>query len=183
MALVSIGTSVAKCTPTSTPAAPELLIELRPDQWVQYQGCAAQLRGEGLIPTDFRWPDGRADGRWTAGGMEFWLRRMRPPGHKGSYASWADVDYWLLRVSVAGRTWNDVRRRQLERRAAELVDELYALTPAGNREWESRFARYWQAKEDGPFQSFLAGVLPQRKRPGRPRKARPGVGVRKGLGA
>lgn len=173
MALASIGTSVATRTPTSVPAAQELLIELRPDEWAQYQGCAAQLCGEGLIPADMCWPAGHASRHWTANGLEFWLRRMRPPGHKGNYASWAGLDYWCLRVTVAGRTWSDERLRKLERRAADLADEFYALTPAGNREWESRFARYWQAKKDEPFQSFLAGVLPHQKRPGRPRKARP----------
>ena len=44
----------------------ELRIEISRDEWAQYEGTAAQLQDEGLIPKDFEWPQAAADSRWEA---------------------------------------------------------------------------------------------------------------------
>lgn len=167
MAHVTSGTSAATSTPTPTLAAPELLIDARPDLWVEYVGTAQQLEGEGLIPAAFEWPKARRSKFWNADGFAFWLRRTRPAGHTGRLGSWTSADSWFLRVTVQGRDWHWDQRRRVERKAMELAALIHSQSPQGEREHYERCARFFKARDDVAFQAFKAVVLPERKRPGR----------------
>lgn len=144
-------------------AAPgrELIIDIQQDEWVEFEGEAAQLVAEGLIPNGFEWPRAAADKFWEANGFYYWLRRTRPDGHKGPMRSWLELDNWFVRVRVAGRDRVWITRRKLERKAEELrVECYYRLTSEGERERSAKWHRYWQAHEDKAFQAFKAKLLP-----------------------
>jgi hypothetical protein len=159
----------AHATTNPTDTAPELRIEIWPDDWAQYTGTAAQLQAEGLIPDGFEWPQAAADKRWEANGFDYWLRRTRPDGHKGPMRSWLEVDNWFLRVSVTGRDYHWRTRRGLERKAEALRAEYHRHTAAGAREWEAAWHRYWQTVKDKRFQAFKA-LVPGLVAPKRGRK-------------
>lgn len=143
-------------------AAPgrELILNIQQDEWAQFEGEAAQLVAEGLIPDGFEWPKADDNKRWKTNGFDYWLRRKRPEGHKGTKRSWLELDNWLVRVSVTGRGHAWCVRRGLERKAEELRAEYYRHTPEGSREWSANWSRYWQARQDKAFQAFKAKLIP-----------------------
>jgi hypothetical protein len=156
--------------PATMHAAPfsdrELRIEIWPDEWADYIGAAAHLQAEGLIPEGFEWPRAADHERWEAGGFTYWLRRVRPEGHKGPMRSWLALDHWCLRVWVAGRDYAWYTGQQLARKAAALKAEFHRHTPQGRREWDALCKRYWAACSDRHFQSFKAlvpGLVPPKR--------------------
>ena len=160
------------CSGTSPPPAMrqderELLIDIWPDFWAHYEGTAAQLEAEGLIPEGFEWPQAAADKCWEAGGYAYRLRRTRPDGHKGPMRSWLELDNWFVRVSVPGRNGaNWGARRRLERRSEELKADYYNQTAAGSLKWEANWARYLAAINDVKFKAFKAlipGLIPPKR--------------------
>lgn len=155
------------------PAERELIIDVRRDDWVQYEGTAAQLIAEGVIPEGFEWPRAAADKRWDANGLDYWFRRTRPEGHKGPMKSWLEVDNWVIRIQVTGRDVHWCNRRAIERKAEELRDEIYRQSPAGRHAWNASCGAYWKAHEDKAFQAFKSILVPERKRPGRKPKGAP----------
>lgn len=145
---------------------PELHIEIWPDDFVFYTGSAAQLRAEGLMPDGFEWPKAAETHHWSAGGFDYWLRRMRPKGHKGPMRSWLVMDNWLLRVHVTGRDRQWTIRRALERKSEDLRAMYFRQTAEGARQWEAACSRYFQALDDKRFQAFKAlvpGLLPPKR--------------------
>ncbi len=163
---VAHATTAHTAAPTPTDPAPELRIEIWPDDWAQYTGTAAQLQAEGLIPDGFEWPKAAADQCWEAHGFDYWLRRTRPDGHKGPMRSWLEVDNWLLRVSVTGRDYHWRTRKGLERKAEALRAEYHRHTAAGAREWDAAWRSYWQTVEDKRFQAFknlVPGLVPPKR--------------------
>lgn len=154
--------------PAATPDLGErdLIIDVRRDDWVQYEGTAAQLVAEGLIPKDFEWPRAAADKRWEANGFDYWLRRTRPEGHKGPMRSWLELDNWFIRVEVTGRDYHWRTRQSLKRQAEELAAAYHRHTAAGSAEWNANWKRYWATVEDKAFQAFKAkipGLIPQKR--------------------
>lgn len=149
----------------------ELHISIWRDYWAQFEGCAAQLIAEGLIPDNFKWPHASDSEYWEVNGFEYWLRRTRPEGHKGPQKSWLGIDNWVVRVTVSGRDYNWSRRRDLERRAEELRAELYGRPVEGLQKLETNFARYLEAHRDKSFQAFksLIPALVSRKRGRKPK--------------
>lgn len=160
---------------TEQPAEREIIIGVHPDEWVQYEGTAAQLQAEGLIPEGFEWPLAATIKDWKAEGFDYWLRRKRPEGHKGPMRSWLELDNWFIRIKVSGRDWHWAQRRAIERKAEALRDEIYHLSPAGQREWDANWRRYWAARADKAFQAFKAISVPERKKPGRKPKSEAGA--------
>lgn len=157
-------------------SAGELIINLWPDDCVFYEGTAAQLIDEGLVPEDFNWPRGRASKEWEANGFDCWLQRKRPAGHKGPMRTWLDADNWLLRVTVSGRDNSWSRARKLDRQAKELEAERYRLTADGQREWRASWQRTLAAIRDPAYQRFkllVPGLVPP-KRGRKPRAAHQG---------
>lgn len=163
---MKVGPEITSTATTPPSTAPELRIEIRPDDWAQYTGTAAQLQAEGLIPDGFEWPRAAAAEYWEAGGFDYRLRRTRPEGHKGPQRSWFEVDNWCMQVSVTGRDYNWRTRRGLERKAEALRAEYHRHTAAGAREWEASCVRYWQTVQDKRFQAFKAlvpGLVPPKR--------------------
>jgi hypothetical protein len=165
---MATNTLLAGAVPASATAlgARELIITLFPDDYVQYEGTAAQLVAEGLIPEDFEWPRAAADRRWEANGFDCWLRRTRPAGHKGPMRSWLEMDNWFIRVAVTGRDGQWVTRRRLERKVEELRAMERRCTAAGSAEWRANWERYLAAGSDKKFQSFKAmipGLIPPKR--------------------
>lgn len=151
---------------------PELRVEIWPDEFAQFIGTAAQLTAEFPLLQDIEWPSGSADKHWTAGRFVYWLRRVRPEGHKGPKSSWVTLDSWFLRTRVEGRDYRWHAQRRVQRMAAELKAEQYRLTPAGNAEWSAKWERRWAAERDSAFQAFKArvpGLVPPKR--GRKTKA------------
>ena len=159
----------------AAPAQPEreLRINLWRDNVVMFEGTAAQLQAEGVIPDELEWPRAAADANWEAGGFDYSLCRCRPAGHKGPMSSWLALDNWRIRIGVIGRDYRWGIRRSLERKAEELRADYYRHTTAGAREWEANWRRYWQTVEDKRFQKFKAlipGLIPP-KRGRKPRQS------------
>jgi hypothetical protein len=157
-------------------STPELHIEIWPDEWAQYTGTAAELEAEGLIPDGLEWPRAAAETRWEANGFSYWLRRVRPEGHKGPMRSWLEGDCWRVRVRVTGRDYHWCVRRGLERKAEELRAEYHRHTDAGARESSAAFNRFWQTRRDERFQAFKA-LVPGLVPPKRGRKPKPQTSV------
>lgn len=143
--------------------APELCIEIWRDAWAEYEGTAAQLIAEGLIPDRFKWPKAATDAYWEVNGFKYWLRRTRPRGHKGPIKSWLELDNWRIRVTAAGRDYHWCARRALARKAEELRTEYH-------RQPGEVLIRYWAARDDDAFQAFKL-LVPGLVLPGRGRKA------------
>lgn len=155
----------------------ELIIDVRPHDRVHYEGTAAQLVAEGLIPEGFEWPRAAADKRWEANGFDYWLRRTRAEGLKCPMRAWLEMDNWFIRVEVTGRDWTWRARRNIEEKAEALRDEIYRQSAAGRREWEVNWSRDRKTQEDKAFQAFKSIFVPERKKPGRKPKAQASEGT------
>lgn len=150
----------------STTGSADLRVQMNLDHWVQFEGTAAQLIAEGLIPEGFKWPKAAAEVHWEANGFDYWLRRTRPDGHKGPMSSWLTLDNWFVRVEVTGRDYIWRTRRVLGRKAEALLIEFYEQTPAGQRERNANFDRYWSARQDPAFHAFkmrIPGLVPPKR--------------------
>lgn len=159
-------------TPTTTPER-ELKIHIykRSFEFWEYEGTRAQLEAEGVIPPSTEWPQGKRVLYWNQGRLRFWLGRARPDGVKGPMSVWASGDWWFVRCDIPDDIANPGGWR-IQQKARELAQEIHAQTPAGRREWNERFNRYWAAQKDAGFQAFKTTFIPQRKKPGRPAKTR-----------
>ena len=153
----------------------ELQITIWPDGVARFEGSAAQLEAEGITAKGFKWLRAAAFVRWEANGFDYVLCRTRPQGWKGSKTTWFEVDNWTVNISVTGRDYFERNRLKLVRKSAELQAELQAecrrRTPAGLREWETKWSHYFDARDDKAFQAFKAlipGLIP----PKRGRKAK-----------
>ena len=102
----------------------ELHITIWHDEFARLEGSAAQLVAEGFIPEGFEWPRARVDSQWEANGFDYWLRRTRPEGWKGSMKSWSEVDNWFIRITVTGRDYIERSRLALVRESAVLQGEF-----------------------------------------------------------
>lgn len=75
---------------------------------VNYEGTAAQLDAEGLIPAGFEWPSHVDPITWEADGFTHRLVRMRPRSFEGSkrayLAAAGTVDNWQLSVRSSAST-------------------------------------------------------------------------------
>lgn len=145
----------------------EVIISVRRDGWLSYEGSAAQLVAEGLIPKDFCWPDAAAYQRWEANGFEYSLRRARPNYHKGSMRTWLEKDNWLMFINVVGRDTPWYIRQNVEFQAEKLRAAQYRATAAGQREWNAKWELHWAARNDKAFQAFKSILVPKCKKPSR----------------
>jgi hypothetical protein len=144
----------------------ELRIRIHRDSIAWFEGTAASLIAEGLVPDGLEWPRGACTARfWEANGLRYQLRRQRPDGHKGPMKSWLELDNWCVLSTALDREWS--ARTKLERKAEELRAEYRRrLTAAGAAEWEAEGRRYWAAFDDRKFQAFKAlipGLIPPRR--------------------
>jgi hypothetical protein len=137
------------------------------DFCTDFEGTAAQLTAEGLLPSDFEWPPEDRHECWTVNGVGYEVFRRRPSGHKGPKRSWLGLDNWCLRIKVSDPTGCRRQQRVIERKARELQDEIFSQSLQGAREREIRFARHAIACQDKAFQAFKAGLLPSRRKVGR----------------
>lgn len=150
-------------------AASELHIEIDVRSSVCWTGTRAQLEAEGLSPKGRAWPTGRECVSWIDGGLGYRVFRARPTGYKGSYRSWQDADSWRLFCEVPNTPGRheDARLWHAERAVAQ---ERFRRSAAGMAQEHRCMAAY----NDDAFRSFLAAVLPERKKPGRKPRAQGG---------
>lgn len=163
--------TAAAPTTTHTTTVRELVVRFSrfAGGYWQYEGTRAQLEAEGVIPPDTQWPQGKKCLWWTEGRLRFRLCRTRPNGAKGSASVWAQADWWCLHCQTTTDP-NPVAGR-IQALASEMAKAIHESTPAGHREWFERFNRYQASRADKAFQGFMAALLPQRKKPGRPAQA------------
>lgn len=156
---------------THESAAAELRIDIYPRGYVSWRGSSEQLRDEGLIPPDFVWPSRNEPKCWTADGFDFILWRCRPEGIKVPRAVWWQGDHWFLRRTLHSHGLDGWAAARIYEKERELAFERWKQT----REGFAQSARYFQARCDEAFQSFLvlAAGLHKRKR-GRKAKAQQG---------
>ena len=169
-------TATPAALPLTELAAPELgereiIIDVRPHLWIQYEGTRAQLEDEGLIAKDADWPARATDIRWKKGGFDYWLRRTRPAGLKGPKRTWLEMDNWFIRVEVADRPSDWRARRGIEEKRDALRAEIHSCSPLGRFERSIQWQTLWAARDDKAFQAFKSTFAPERKRPGRKPKA------------
>ena len=108
----------------------ELDISIWQGDSVQYEGSAAQLKAEGLIPRDFddiEWPRADEPQCWQVGGFDYILVRQRPAGRRGPWTTW---DNWWLRVSVTGKRNRQLRAKDARRDDGGFQSFLRSLMPA-----------------------------------------------------
>lgn len=133
----------------------------------EYHGTKTMLEGEGIIPEGFEWPEGYNRVCWEDDQFNYWLRRHRPEGAKGSRKQFANVDWFQLRWDLIDA--NQLRRR-IARKEKELKDLVYLHSSKGSAENQSCRERYWKAQDDKQFQAFKAKI-PCLATAGRDRKA------------
>lgn len=132
-----------------------VIIDLRGLDITEYHGTKAMLESEGIIPEDFEWPEGYNDVRWKDDKFNYWLRRNRPEGAKGSRKQFANVDWFELRWELINA---DSLKREIARKVKELEDLVYLHSSKGSAENQSRWERYHKAKDDKQFQAFKAKI-------------------------
>lgn len=132
-----------------------VIIDLGGLDITEYHGTKTMLESEGIIPEGFEWPEGYNNVRWKDDQFEYWLRRQRPEGAKGSRKQFADVDWFQLRWDLID---TNPFSRELARKAKELKDLIYRNSQEGFAESEARWARYWKAQDDKQFQAFKAKI-------------------------
>ena len=145
---------------TAQRATDDVAITIWPDFWT-IDGTAAQLTAEGFIPDDVEWPaSGREAQKWEANGVKFRLVRVRPPGYKGSFASWQAIDYWSVRGCCVEDLDGDVlQRRAIERQARELEEARWLHSAAGRAYRNMQWQRTLAALRDQGFQRFKTRIL------------------------
>lgn len=154
-------------TGTAALLASDLTIHVTPRAYTSYQGTAAQLIAEGLIPDGFKWPTGANRVTVTVGRFEHWIFRTRPEGHKGPMSSWVNGDCWHLRRSLANQPRNGFREADIYAKTMELAETIYR----GTAEWNRTFYRAYETRKDDKYQAFRLQLLGEPKRGrGRPAK-------------
>lgn len=133
----------------------------------EYHGTKAMLEGGGIIPEGFEWPEGYNRVCWEDDQFNYWLRRHRPEGAKGSRKQFANVDWFQPRWDLID---SNPLRRQIARKEKELKDLVYLHSSKGSAENQSCRERYWKAQYDKQFQAFKAKI-PCLATTGRDRKA------------
>lgn len=133
------------------PAEREMLIAIYPRAYSQWTGSSSQLKAEGLIPADFKWPECRGSSRWSTDGFDYWVQRCRPAGMKGSMRQWTRGDYWFLRRELAACK-GDWTEADIYEKQCALAKVLWRQTPAA----DAQSNRSWKAHEDKKFQAFKA---------------------------
>lgn len=158
--------SLGAAAPVS--GADALIVDVSPDTgWLAYRGTRAQLEAEGLIPSDFQWPEAYNRTSWFAGVNAFRLVRTRPALAKGSRKQMATNDYWSLRISMRHEPVGHHYTRDIWRQAEALKLAIYRATPAGIAAAELEMRCILAAKNDQVFQSVLAACLPATRKTSR----------------
>ena len=156
---------------TAALLASDLLINIVPRAYASYQGTAAQLIAEGLIPGDFKWPSGAGHATVKADSFCLCVFRTRPEGHNGPKSSWISGDYWHLRRELTHQPINGRIEAAIYAKQMELAEIIYL----GTTEWRDTFHRACRARMDDKYMAFrthLLGDLAPRKR-GRPARSSP----------
>lgn len=142
-----------------------LIVEIRETIGIsEFHGTRAMIEGEGIIPAKTEWPQGYDNLYWQAGQFNYWLRRERPPGAKGSRRQFIDCDWWFLRWELTEQP--SYAAREIKRKTKELSDAIYRQSAIGRAENDEHWSRYWKAKEDDGFQAFKAlipGLVPPKR--------------------
>lgn len=135
----------------------------------RFEGSRAQLEAEDAIPSDIDWPDGTQSVSWEVDTLRYRLRRARPDDLKGPMKLWTSGDWWRLTCEPINRP--NIFDQLLSEKWAALNEELYRQSPEGRMEFSARWCACLAARQDKAYQAFRALCIPERKKPGRPRKS------------
>ena len=135
----------------------------------EYQGTRATLEAEGIIPAGTDWPEGYNDLYWQDSKFRYWLRRERPEGHKGPRREFLSVDWWMFRCDPLEA--ESIGARTIKRKAKELADIIYRASAKGQAESNAHWRRYFNARDDKPFEAFKAACGIVKGRREQPRKS------------
>lgn len=138
----------------------EILIDVSAEfGWAHYQGTASQLIDEGLVKSDFDWPNRTERKCWEEDGFEYSVRRIRPKGYKGSMSSWLKLNHWCFSIGMPDHDYSWCQKR---RERAFANTEL----PLSPKERADRM-RYMNALLDKEFQAFKSIFVPDFPKRGR----------------
>jgi len=139
----------------ATLIASDLTIRVSPRAYTTFQGTAAQLIAEGLIPDGFKWPSGAQRVTIELDGFKHWIFRTRPEGHKGPMSSWVNGDCWYLRREPKRRASDGDREADIYAKKMELADIIYRGTPEWSRMWDKAY----RARKDEKYMAFRTQIL------------------------
>lgn len=160
-------TNISQSVAPSTIAWTDLQINITPRAYTQYQGTAAQLIAEGLIPPGFKWPAGANRVTIEVGQFSLWIGRKRPEGHKGPMSSWTSGDYWFARRTLASEAGSGFHAADIYEKSMELAKVIYR----GTNEHAHIGNAWWRAKCDDKYMAHMNKILGEPKRRGRPRNS------------
>lgn len=144
----------AQTAASPTPTHHELTIQITLDFDVTFEGCAAALADEGLLPAGQALPKRDQLASWECAGFHYNLRRCRPAGLKGAKSLWVNGDHWRLQRYQTGVDFFESAAASRQR----AIRELQAFDDrAVERHEECR--RFCDARADAPFQSFKSSLL------------------------
>lgn len=129
----------------------ELIVKVTPRERTRWEGTAAQLSDEGLIPKKLEWPTGRRGKDWHAGGFSYSLQRCRPDGIKGPMSVWTSGDWWVVWREVTAERGEGLAPARLFAARCAYEHALWSQTPAARVQW----MRYRMAQDHEEFQTFL----------------------------
>ena len=135
--------------------ASDLTIHVVPRAYTTFQGTAAQLIAEGLIPDGFKWPEGSQRVTIQVGGFEHWIFRTRPEGHKGPMSSWLNGDCWFLRRGLANQLRDGYRNADIYAKQMELAETIYRGTP----EWRLTWEWAYNTRKDEKYMALRAKLI------------------------
>lgn len=138
----------------TAPDEREMVITFWPRAFAEWEGSAAQLRDEGLIPEDTEWPTGKSPKHWDAGGFSYWLRRCRPSGIKGPMSVWVNGDWWGLRRTLTASRGTGFSAAEVYEKRCAYEDALWRQSSECSI--QSNLGR--KARDDKKFQSFMANA-------------------------
>lgn len=145
----------------------DLSIEIYARACTRYEGTAAQLIAEGLIPDGFKWPKRTKYVSFEVGQFTYWVGRRRPRGMKGPMKAWAEGDYWHMQRSLVADEGTCWKAAQVYEKTIELAEVIRRDTP----EWRRVFHLASKAKKDAQYMAFRQQLTGELKRGrGRPAK-------------
>lgn len=144
------------CPPRPELVEGELTLHIVPRMSDSWEGTAAQLIEEGLIPDEFEWPVGTGYYKFTHAGFECSIERRRRPG--SGRGAWGHHDWWRVCRLCRGRGGGASTLFQMQE---ALRWEMWRRGPIGMAMVE-RTLIAWRDKDFQAFKTRWLGLRPPR---------------------